>query len=257
MMAGSTPFGLLGLIVYAFLDALALTVLVFFRRRFGARFLTPVHLFLGWLLLQFAFRNDATGAGEVYIAAFLVLGVARQIGVYLRLFGRRGPAVLSRSAGEPFAFIRRVFRNQWLIVILIEPIAVVLLGTGLNSYSSGVSLAYFEIAAGLLFFQGLHLWRLAREERLDRQDLELMARRTVDAREEQRAPAEPAYVVGANRESARHLAGLRSWSEVKRDAEEERRVRESRSLPEHASAAHRSPLLAEGTPLGDGPAAAE
>ncbi|MGC4089418.1 MAG: hypothetical protein QM756_16325 [Polyangiaceae bacterium] len=224
MVATATRTGMAWLVFYAFVDALALTVLVFIRTRFGGRFLTPIHLYFGWAMLTFVFQNDTTGLGKMYTAAFLIVGIGRQLGVYYRFFRRSTPPVMSRSAGDPYGFFYAVFRNHWLIVIVVEPLLVYLLGQELASRCRSVSMAYFEIAAGLLFFQGMHLWRLTREERLDRQDLDIIAKQAAEASQEERAPQTKPHVVETSGSTVRDLAGLRAWSERQRKHNGERRL---------------------------------
>ena len=78
---GSNPEMLFTVLFYMVLDAFALTMLVFFRQRFGERFLTPVHYIAGIVLagsLAFGAAMADTGAGAARIVQHATSGQANQ-----------------------------------------------------------------------------------------------------------------------------------------------------------------------------------
>jgi hypothetical protein len=114
-------------------------------------------------------------AASLLYWAFLLVGFGQLVIVWLRSWniGHWAP-VHSKSAGEPLlTFGGRV--NHWLAIIILEPLAVLLLGQILQACDPSVPFTYFVVLALFIAASATHQYRLYRDDLLDEQDARLLA----------------------------------------------------------------------------------
>ena len=114
-------------------------------------------------------------AASLLYWAFVVAGLGHLVAVFRRSWkiGDVEP-VFSRSTGEPLLmFGSRV--PYFVATIVLEPLAVLLLGEILNACDPRVPSAYFDMLAVFLNASALHQYRLFKDDLLEQQDAQLMA----------------------------------------------------------------------------------
>jgi hypothetical protein len=233
MMFATDPGAVVVQLLMSGIDAFALTVLVFFRKDFGERFLTLAKYMMGVGILSFlmgvrALAHAAAGmlpmvmgmaggigasmlgvppvlggllagpgmmmgrpqphvpmgpppphalfdAAHFLYWAFIIVGGLQLVLVMLRSWGiGNATPVYSRSTGEPLlSFGGRI--NHWLAVIILEPLAVLMLGQLLKACDPNVPYAYFVVLALFIQASSLHQFHLYRSDMLDEQDARLLA----------------------------------------------------------------------------------
>jgi hypothetical protein len=213
MMFANDPGAVVAQIIFSITDAFALTMLVFLRRGFGERFLTVFKYGLGIAILSFLMTLRALASEIMGVLPFVLGGVSpllglaagamaggsqrRPVGLFdgasllywafvlwggfqlaLVLYRSYWPGnsvpVHSKSMGEPLlSFGRRI--NHAFTTIVLEPVAVLLLGYVLVACDPSLPFSYFMCLSLFIQASALHQWRLARDERLDEQDARIVA----------------------------------------------------------------------------------
>lgn len=114
-------------------------------------------------------------AANLLYWAFIVVGVGHLVAVFRRSWkiGDVQP-VFSRSTGEPLLMLSgRV--PYFVATILLEPVAILLLGEILRACDPRIPYGYFWMLAVFLSTSALHQFRLFKDDQLDQQDAQLMA----------------------------------------------------------------------------------
>jgi len=207
---GTDPGAAVLQLIFALVDAFALTMLVWFRRRFGERFYTSIHYVLGLLILGGALAaaniNDAAthrAAGTVLgqflnphqrpdavataqtadgVVKFLLYGFAILGGVHLAYgiwngtFRRNPTPILSTSTGDPWLMLLPPLRNRyWLTVCVAEPLLLNIIGSIVAGFTTPHVVLYFWAATLLMLVSATHQYKLHRDEMLDEQDNRILA----------------------------------------------------------------------------------
>ncbi len=114
-------------------------------------------------------------AANLLYWGFVIAGSGHLIAVFRRSWkiGDVEP-VFSRSTGEPLLMLGgRV--PYFVATIVLEPLAVIVLGELLHACDGTMPTAYFDMLAVFLNASALHQYRLYKDDLLDQQDAQLMA----------------------------------------------------------------------------------
>jgi hypothetical protein len=164
------------------------------------------------------------GASFLYWA-FVLVGFAQLVIVWLRSWniGNWAP-VHSKSAGEPLLTLGgRV--NHWLAIIVLEPLAVLLLGQILHACDPSVPFTYFVVLALFIAASATHQYRLYKDDLLDEQDARLLAGFYAETAKRVSAGEKPASKLGGfffplllPRKPEAQVDMLRQWAKRHHDA---------------------------------------
>jgi hypothetical protein len=214
IMFATDPGAVAVQIILSTVDAFALTMLVFFRKEFGERVLTPFRYALGISILTFVMAVRAvsgtifSGLGMLFGGplmgmmtssmmrpppgqqvhtglfdgavmlywAYIIWGGFQLALVFYRSYraGKGARPVYSKSMGES----RLTFNgrvNHWVATILLEPLAVISLGYVLVLCDPSLPVSYFIVLAVFIQLSAIHQYRLYRDDLLDTRDAQLLA----------------------------------------------------------------------------------
>jgi hypothetical protein len=236
MFSANDPGAVVAQLIFSLVDAFALTILVFFRKNFGERFLTvfkfgmavgilaflmglrslvavligalPLFMgmfgispFLGMLAAPMLSHRHAEpqalfDAAKLLYYAFIFVGGGHLVAMWLRSW-RIGDKVPVLSRSTGEPLLTFNGRlNYWLVVLALEPLCVLLLGQILNACDPRLPYAYFVVLALFIQASAFHQYRLYKSDLLDQQDARLMAGFYTEQAKRVAAGGKPAWKLG-------------------------------------------------------------
>lgn len=187
-----TLLGLLQGIFRIIAWVISIPIEVFLHHSFGVRYLNPVSIFLGMIVLFIGLIATGSLDGEVSLAGALILLLYTMLALGHALWAyrqeRRGVRWHSRSAGIPWGFWKFLpVGDPGNIVRVYEPVLVGLLGLALTASDDRYGIFLIVMAMTVWARRWVESWEL-RSRVLDQIDEQIEAEMMADLVQEKRSP---------------------------------------------------------------------